>query len=113
MMAKHNPFPANCLPIADRNRHNENLKKLLDINRTIAGIVSTDQSGNERSARSESQNIRFDSKSQESHTSTKRIHNLLTHYSSIQNAKANSGKVAVDDREHSQSKYETLQPKGI
>jgi hypothetical protein len=111
MIAKHNPFPSNCLPIAEKNKHTQNMKKLFDISRSIADVVASDRTNNDqKTRRSESQIINFDSNSQENQSSSKRIHNVGSHYATMQAARTLSLKpILHDEQSASKPKYETLQ----
>lgn len=42
MMTKYSPFPSNCLPYSEKFNNSGNLKKLFEISRSIANIVTKD-----------------------------------------------------------------------
>lgn len=89
MMTKHNPFPSNCLPLTEKVKANDNLKKLMNISLSIASLVNNDPEENNHKRRgSEYQIIDFKQNAEDKQASSKRIHHNYSHFIAAQTTRA-------------------------
>ena len=88
-MTKHNPFPSNCLPLSEKVKNSDNLKKLMNISLSIASLVNKDvEEINHKRRGSEYQIIDFKKNAEDRHASSKRIHHNYSHFITAQTTRA-------------------------